>query len=65
MGSAADFQSAGLRRLVVNACYWCVGLEETITPESSVEFVGPYEPLATGFDYAAIGVVPKPPSAYR
>ena len=25
----------------------------------------PYEPLRTGFDYARIGVVAKPASAYR
>lgn len=65
MGSARDFQSAGLRRLTVNAAYWCLGLEAQITPEASVELTGPYEPLDTGFDYANLGVVPKPVSAYR
>jgi hypothetical protein len=65
MGSGADFESAGLRRLTINAAYWCLGLEESISPLRSVECVGPYEPLDTGFDYAELGVVPKPPSAYR
>lgn len=65
MGSAADFQSAGLRRMTINAAYWCMGLEGSISPLSSVECVGPYEPLDTGFNYAELGVVPKPPSAYR
>jgi len=65
MGSGADFQNEGLRRLVVNAAYWCLELEDCITAQSSVECVGPYEPLDTGFDYAAIGVVPRPPSYYR
>lgn len=65
MGSARDFQSAGLRRLTINAAYWCLQLDEQITADRSVDFVGPYEPLDTGFDYKALGVVPKPVSAYR
>jgi len=36
-----------------------------ITPTRSVDCVGPYHPLDTGFDYQALGVVPKPVSAYR
>ncbi len=65
MGSATDFQSAGLRRLTVNAAYWCLGLDDRITAESSVDYVGAYEPLDSGFDHARLGVVPKPVSAYR
>lgn len=65
MGSATDYQSAGLRRLTVNAAYWCLGLEDQIVETSSVEFVGPYAPLDSGFDYARLGVAPKPVSAYR
>lgn len=65
MGSARDYQSAGLRRLTVNAAYWCLGLEDGIDPERSVEPIGPYEPLKSGFNYEKLGVTPKPPSAYR
>ncbi|HEX5051744.1 MAG TPA: ThuA domain-containing protein [Planctomycetota bacterium] len=65
MGSARDYRSAGLRRLTVNAVYWCLGLEDEISATSSVELQGPYEPLESGFDYAKLGVVPKPPAAYR
>lgn len=65
MGSARDFQSSGLRRLTINAAYWCLGMEAQITADRSVDLVGPYEPLDTGFDYEKLGVVPKPPSAYR
>ena len=65
MGSARDYQSAGLRRLTINAAYWCLGLEEQIAAHSSVDLVGPYEPLDSGFDYAELGVVPRPVSAYR
>lgn len=65
MGSARDFQSAGLRRLVVNAVYWCVGLEDAIPAATDVRLVGPYAPLDSGFDHRALGVVPKPPAAFR
>ncbi len=65
MGSGEDFKSAGLRRLIVNAAYWGLGMESAISPTSSVEYVGPFKPLESGFDYADIGVVPKPPAAYR
>lgn len=65
MGSGTDFKSAGLRRLVVNAVYWGLGMEAAISATGGVEVVGEYAPLRSGFDYKAIGVVPKPPSAYR
>ena len=65
MGSGMDFQSEGVRRLTVNAAYWCLGLDEQIVATSSVALVGSYAPLDTGFDYRALGVVPKPVSAYR
>ena len=65
MGSGDDFRSAGLRRLVINAAYWGMEMEPAITPTRSVETVGPYDPLATGFDYRRLGITPKPVSAYR
>ena len=65
MGSAHDFQSAGLRRLIINAAYWGMGMESAISPTRSVDIVGTYQPLESGFHYKELGVVPKPPSAYR
>ncbi len=65
MGSARDYQSAGLRRLTSNAVYWCLGLEDQIDGARSVDLVGPYAPLDSGFDYAQLGVVPRLPAAYR
>jgi len=44
MGSSTDLASAGLRRLLVNAAYWAVGLEEEIPPAANVEIVGTFEP---------------------
>jgi type 1 glutamine amidotransferase len=48
MGSARDFESDGLRRLVVNAAYWCVGLEAYIPAKANVALVGQYHPLPFG-----------------
>ncbi len=61
MGSGRDFENAGLRRLIVNASYWCLGLESEISDTSSVEYVDPYAPLASGFDYKKLGVIPQMP----
>ena len=30
MGASQDLESEGLRRLLVNACYWAVGMEDRI-----------------------------------
>ncbi len=48
MGHAGDFKNEGFRRLVVNACYWALGLEKKISPRASVEFMESYEPTAIG-----------------
>lgn len=58
MGTSADFLSEGFRRMMVNACYWAVGLEEKITPEANVSFVGDYRPTAFGFHRFRSGVTP-------
>lgn len=65
MGSGKDLQSAGLRRLIVNAAYWCLELENAISPTCSVEIIGDYQPLESGFNYSKLGVKPKPVAAYR
>ncbi len=65
MGSGTDLKNAGLRRMILNAVYWGLGMEAAITPTRSVEIVGEYQPLGSGFDYERLGVRPKPVSAYR
>ncbi|MCH2181085.1 MAG: ThuA domain-containing protein [Mariniblastus sp.] len=65
MGSGKDFESPGLRRLVVNAVYWGLQLEDQISADRSVEYVGDYQPLASGFDYEKLGVIPQKPQQYK
>lgn len=44
MGAAEDLVSAGTRRMLVNASYWAVGLEDKIPAESDVSIVGTFKP---------------------
>jgi type 1 glutamine amidotransferase len=43
MGASQDFESEGLRRLLVNASYWAMGMEEKIADKSKVDLVGTFE----------------------
>ena len=49
MGASQDLLSEGLRRLLVNAAYWCVGLEAKIPDRADVDFVGEYKPSPFSF----------------
>jgi hypothetical protein len=48
MGHVMDFKNEGFRRLLVNACYWAMGMEKQISPHANVDFVGEYKPSAIG-----------------
>ncbi len=65
MGAATDLESVGVRRMLVNAAYWAVGLEEKIPAESVVDLVGEYKPLPFGFNKGAKGVRPEDHAARR
>lgn len=58
MGAATDLQSEGLRRLIVNAVYWAVGLEDKIPAAADVNYVGEYKPSFYGFGTYKKGVKP-------
>jgi hypothetical protein len=49
MGASQDLASEGLRRLLVNACYWGLGLDDKIPAKSNVEIVGEFEPSPFSF----------------
>jgi type 1 glutamine amidotransferase len=59
MGASVDLQSAGLRRLLVNGCYWCMGMKDAIPEKSNVDLVGEYNPLYFGFGTHKKGVKPS------
>lgn len=58
MGASQDLLSEGLRRLLVNASYWAVGLEDKIPEKSKVDLVGDYKPLPFRFGGFAKGLKP-------
>ena len=58
MGAATDLAREGTRRLLVNATYWAVGLEDKIPEKTDVALVGEYKPSPFGFNKARKGVKP-------
>ena len=56
MGAAVDLENEGLRRLLVNGCYWATGLQ--VPAKADVNYVGDYKPLWFGFGKYAKGVKP-------
>jgi type 1 glutamine amidotransferase len=59
MGASQDLASAGTRRLLVNACYWALGLEAKIPAESRVDIVGEFKPTPFGFGAFRKGLKPE------
>jgi hypothetical protein len=60
MGASQDFQSEGLRRLLVNAVYWSLGLEEQIPAKGTqVDLVGEFHPSPFAFNGFRKGVKPS------
>lgn len=49
MGASVDLRNDDLRRLLVNACYWALGLDASITETGRVEIIGNYTPTMFGF----------------
>ena len=58
MGASQDMLTAGTRRMLVNACYWCLGKEEDISTSTKVDIVGTFEPLPFRFGGFQKGVKP-------
>jgi hypothetical protein len=58
MGHGGDFKSEGVRRFLVNAAYWCLGMEGKIPERSNVAIVGTYDPPAIGDGRHRKGIKP-------
>lgn len=59
MGASRDLLSEGFRRLLVNAVYWDLAMEDQIPARSNVDLVGDYKPTAFGFGAHQKGVKPE------
>jgi len=58
-GASEDILSPGFRRMLINSCFWALGMENDIKPDSSVDFVGPYNPTTFKFEGNRKGVKPS------
>lgn len=58
MGHAGDLANEGVRRMLVNACYWALGMEDQIPARSRVDTVGRYDPSSIGVGAHRKGVRP-------
>ena len=59
MGHGDDLKSEGFRRLLMNACYWAMGMEDKIPARSKVDLVGEYNPNPIGFGGHKKGLKPS------
>ena len=59
MGSSQDLLNPGIRRMLVNACYWAVGRESRIDAKSNIDLVGDYQPSPFQMDGFKKGVKPS------
>lgn len=58
MGASQDLLNEGLRRMIVNACYWALGMEDRIPARANVDLVGEYHPSPFGFGLYRKGLKP-------
>lgn len=59
MGAATDLVNADLRRLIINAAYWTMGLDDQIDENLNVDVIGEYTPTSFGFDGYVKGKTPQ------
>ena len=57
MGSSTDFECEDLRRAIINAAYWTLGLE--VPEKANADIVGEYKPTPYGFKSYTKGVKPS------
>ncbi|MCA9194664.1 MAG: ThuA domain-containing protein [Planctomycetales bacterium] len=58
-GTPEDLLNDGYRRMLVNGCFWALGLEDSIKSDANIAFVGPFEPNTFGNGGHARGIRPE------
>lgn len=58
-GASEDILSEGVRRMIINATLWCMGMEQHISADADVSFVGPYNPTTFSFKPAITDAKPS------
>ncbi len=64
-GTPEDITNEGYRRLLVNGCFWALGLEEAIKPDLNIAFVGAGKPNTFGGGGYARGIKPEMYSGFE
>ncbi len=59
IGAADDIENQALRRMIVNAVYWTLGMEGVIPQKANVAFVGKYDPHSFLNEIYTAGVKPS------
>ena len=63
-GASEDLLNEGYRRMLVNACYWAIGMEDAIKADFNVALVGPYKPNTFRNGGHAKGIKPEAYAGY-
>lgn len=58
-GTPEDLLNDGYRRMLVNGCFWALGMEDAIKADVNITFVGPFQPNTFGNNSYAKGVKPE------
>ncbi|TWU58589.1 Trehalose utilization [Rubripirellula tenax] len=64
-GTPEDLTNEGYRRLMVNGIVWAIGLEDAITSDLNIAFVGPFKPNTFGNQTHARGIKPEAYAGYE
>ena len=64
-GASEDILNPGFRRMLINACFWTIGLEDKINPNSNIDFVGKYTPSTFSFKGYKTKVKPSDLKGYK
>ncbi|MDP4625576.1 MAG: ThuA domain-containing protein [Akkermansiaceae bacterium] len=57
-GASEDILNPGYRRMILNAIHWIAGMEDSIKPDSNIDFVGSYTPNTFRTGHHAKGIKP-------
>ena len=49
-GASEDILDEGFRRMLINACFWGLEMEDEIKADNPIDFVGGYEPTTFNFE---------------
>ena len=64
-GTPEDLLNEGYRRMLVNACFWALGMEDAIKEDADVDFVGPFKPNTFGNGTYARGIKPEAYAGFK